>query len=680
MRISLPAFIIAFFTLFNPGFSQDVPFTRGINLTGWFQAPTAHQIQAGKYTLQDFQEIKSLGVDVIRLPINLHAMTNGAPNYILDPLFLEFLDQAVDWAESLEIYLILDNHTFDPAVGTDPNIGGILETVWTQMAEHYKNRTEFLIYEVLNEPHDISDEQWNSIQMGVVDAIRVVDQEHLIVIGPASWNSFHNLDDMPIYSQDRLIYTFHFYDPFVFTHQGATWTDPSMAPLGDVPFPYHASKMPVLPPSLASTWVGQAFNNYHNTGTVAQIQALIDIAVQFRESRNVPIFCGEFGTYIPNSNDLDRVYYYEVVRQYLEDNNIPWTMWDYHGGFGLFEEGGNGLFEHDLNVPLLESLGMTIPPQTPFVKQPETNGFPIYTDQIAANILESSSGESSINYYAEDSPNNDKYCLRWEDGPQYQYIGLDLKPDKDLSELVNQGHAIDFLFRGSAPIAFDIRFMDTDTEDPEDHPWRMRYTIDESVVPFDSRWHHLHIPLSEFSEQGAWEDQWLPPEGKFDWTDIDRLEIVAEHEDMGNARLWFDNLFITNVDSAQVLNDSVFELVTATNEENLTNKLSVYPNPAYNQLFIYSKTTSKSNTSASSNLSSNASSSANSSSIPNSSASSNSSSILVYEIMDNMGRVLMNSQFSQREVVDMSKLPAGIYLLRVRDHNETLSFQRILKN
>ena len=386
-------------------FSQTtVPFSRGVNLTNWFQAASPQQIQVSKYTLEDFQQIQSLGCDAIRLPINLHAMTNGAPNYRLDPLFLEFLDQAANWAETLGIYLILDNHTFDPAVGTDPNIGGVLEAVWTQMAEHYKDRSEFIIYEVLNEPHDISDQLWNSIQMRVVDAIRTIDQDHYVVIGPAAWNSFHNLDDMPIYPQEKLIYTFHFYDPFVFTHQGATWTSPSMGALAEVPFPYQASEMPTLPASLVGTWIESSFNDYQNTGTLSQLRSMIDIAVAFREARNVPIFCGEFGTYIPNSPKDDRVFYYQQVREYLEEKDIAWTMWDYHGGFGLYQEGGDGLFEHDLNVPLLESLGMNVPDQTPFVKQPETEGFPIYTDQIASLIEESSSGGSQINYYSQDSP------------------------------------------------------------------------------------------------------------------------------------------------------------------------------------------------------------------------------------------------------------------------------------
>ncbi len=629
--------------------SQEVPFSRGVNLTNWFQAGSAHQIQLGKYTKEDFIRIQSLGFDVIRLPINLHAMTSGAPNYRLEPLFLEFLDQAVDWAEDLQMYLILDNHTFDPAAATDPNIGPILEKVWAQMAQYYHARSEYVIYEVLNEPHDISDQLWNNIQMQVVDAIRAIDQDHYIVIGPAGWNSFHNLNDMPVYPQEKLIYTFHFYDPFIFTHQGATWTNPSMGPLAEVPFPYDAARMPIFPASLTGTWIESAFNNYLNEGTISQLQSMIDIAVQFRESRKVPVFCGEFGAYIPNSNQDDRVLYYQEVREYLEARNIPWTTWDYHGGFGLYQAGGNGLFDHDLNVELLAALGLVIPPQTPFVKQPQTAGFPIYTDQIGHSLQESSTSGSQINYYSEDSPNNGKYCLKWEDGEQYQYIGLDLRPNMDLSQLAAQGYALDFMFRATEPIAFDIRFLDTDTG-AEDHPWRMRYTIDEQAVPFDRRWHHLHIPLSHFFEHGAWENgQWFSPQGKFDWTDIDRIQIVAEHENMGNTTLWFDNLYVTNLDTARVQDQSVFEdLVTSLEDPELDETVKVYPNPAQNQLTIAIVR-------------------------PHSNTNSH------YKLYNNVGKVIKEASFVEEATVGIVDVIPGVYYLEVIDNKDRPLVTRVVK-
>lgn len=65
-------------------------------------------------------------------------------------------------------------------------------------------------------------------------------------------------------------------------------------------------------------------------------------------------------------------------------------MWDYEGGFGLFGKGSNEMFEHDLNIPLVEALGLIPPAQTPFAVTPEKTGFDIYTDYIAENVRNSS--------------------------------------------------------------------------------------------------------------------------------------------------------------------------------------------------------------------------------------------------------------------------------------------------
>ena len=528
--------------------SAETPFHRGVNLTNWFQTPSARQIQFAKFTRQDLNNIKSLGCDVVRLPINLHSMTAGAPDYAVDPLFYYFLDQVVDIAEELELHLILDNHTFDPAENTDPNIGDALIAVWTQIAGHYKNRSTFLYYEVLNEPHGISDAAWNTIQQKVVQAIRSVDQTHTIIIGPAGWNGYNNLQYMPDYTDDNLIYTFHFYDPFLFTHQGADWTDPSMAPLAGVPFPYDAARMPTCPPELVGTWIQNSMNSYRNDGTVARVKQLIDIAATFKTERNVALFCGEFGAYIPNSQDDDRVYYYNIVRNYLEEKGIAWTIWDYRGGFGLFEKGTSEMFDYDLNIPLAEALGLNAPPQDEFVLKPDTTGFDLYMDFIAPNILESSwAAEGIVDYYSEDKPVRGRYCIYWTGVSQYNHIGFNFQPIKDLSVLVDNGYAIDFWVRGDSPGAqFDIRFIDTKTDDPDDHPWRMRMTIDETMSTWDGEWNHLQIPLSDFTEHGSWDNEWFSPRGDFDWAAVDLFQIVAEYYNLTGIRFWFDNIRVVD--------------------------------------------------------------------------------------------------------------------------------------
>lgn len=610
----------------------EVPFSRGPNLTGWFQVNSPRQIQFSKYTRQDFERIKSLGMDVIRLPINLHFMTNGEPDYTLDPLFLEFLDQAVDWAEELEIHLILDNHTFNVEEDTDPQIGGVLEKVWSQMAAHYKDRSAYLYYEVLNEPHGISDALWNQIQQGVVEAIRQEDTTHWIVVGGAGWNSYNNLAFMPEYADEKLIYTFHFYDPFLFTHQGATWTNPSMGSLAGVPFPYQPDRMPGLPAELAGTWIQFAYNSYPTEGNADRVKALLDIAINFRESRKVPVYCGEFGVFIPNSRDDDRVAWYEWVRSYLEEHGIPWTSWDYHGGFGLFEPGGNDLFDHDLNVPLLMALGLNVPEQSEYLIRPDSMGYPIYRDFIEAFHFESSYSDGILDYYSTQMPKSGKYCIRWSGADQYRSIGFDIKPNKDLSQLRASGYALDFMVRGDQPgTQLDIRFMDTDTDVPEDRPWRMRITLDESRVSWDGRWHHVHIPLTAFEEHGAWENgNWYNPLGLFDWTAVDRLEIVTEHHPLNSASVWIDNLILTDQDTARA-NDTLS--VVSLAPDSLQATLSVYPNPAKDILYL-----------------------------------KNVSPIaLHWEIRDLHGRIWRAGQALRENKLSITGLPTGVYVLQVRD-------------
>jgi endoglucanase len=553
--------------------TTELPFSKGVNLTNWFQASSPGSIDFSKYTYEDFSDIKSLGIDVIRLPINLHSMTLGDPDQTLDPLFLFFLDQVITWAEELDLYLILDNHTFDPSDATDPQIGDILNPVWLQMAQHFSGRSEKILYEILNEPHGISHNLWNSIQGDVIQTIRSVDTTHTIIVGGADYNSYNSLSKLPVYDDNNLIYTFHFYDPFVLTHQGASWTTPSMTDLGGIPFPYEASAMPRFPTSLQGTWVQGAFNNYNNEGNANFIKQKIDIAVAFSQQRGVPVFCGEFGVYIPNSDNESRVNWYKVVVDYLNESGIAWTIWDYHGGFGVFEEGGEGLFDHDLNVPLLESLGLNVPPQTDYIISPDSSGFEFYTDYIGQGVQGSHSiNNGSLEFYHSETKWEGEFSIYWAGSTQYESIGFNLVPNKDMSQLVN---AYDLLFyvKGTEPTSFDLRFIDTKRTDIEDRPWRMNLRVNQNDLLWNGEWEEVRIPLSSFTEMGSWdENQWFNPQNDYDWTAVDVFQIVSETGAMGIAELWFDFIRIVEKGKYEVSTQLVSDLVDYQLHQN-------YPNP-----------------------------------------------------------------------------------------------------
>jgi len=564
-----------FLSFFQLSHAQ-APFSRGVNLTNWFQTSGPRQIQFSKYTKKDFENIKNLGCDVIRLPINLFYMVGSKPAYTVDPLFFDFLDQAVSWAEELHMYLLIDNHSTDDIASLNPELETLLSTVWSQMAVHYKDRSSYILYEIMNEPHGLTTQVWGRIQQTAITAIRKVDAVHTIVVGPSNWNSYNDLSLLPVYTDPNLLYTFHFYDPFIFTHQGATWPVPSMGSLANVPFPYNAATMPAVPSDLVNTWVAGSIGNYVNDGTVAKVHALLDIAVAFKTSRKVNLYCGEFGVYNQNSKDADRTYWYSEVRKYLEANGIAWTTWDYQGGFGLFKKGSNEQFNYDLNIPLVQDLGLIAPPQQVYVLTPDQVGFDIYTDFIGEKIGESSivSG-GTVDFYSNDKPNNGNYCILWNGTAQYGTVGFNFSPDKDLSTLKAQNYALGFIVRGNSPgTKFDLRFTDTKTTVVTDHPWRMNYTIDESKVAWDNTWHKLYIPLSQFIDGGSWDNAWFNPIGAFDWKAVDRFDLCAEYMNMAGRSVWFDNIQITNMDTAHIMNTGVMNP-----DMNQLSRLKVFPVP-----------------------------------------------------------------------------------------------------
>jgi endoglucanase len=337
-----------------------VPFSRGFNFSKWFESQTFKDIDFNKFCEQDFIDVKSLGADVIRLPVAFHNFVCDEKKYTLEPGLLKYLDTVADWAEKHQIYFIIDNHSFHPVNPTGDHIDKILIPVWEQTARHFKKRSNYLLYEVLNEPHGITDERWGEIQWKTVKAIRKIDKERQIIVGGTNYNSIEKLFQIPVYTDKNLIYTFHFYDPHLFTHQGATWNKPSLEPLSNLPFPSPLNFVPQVHETFKGTWVEVSLNNYENDSKPDKLSGTLERAVTFSKERKVPVFCGEFGVFMKQSPKEDRVTWYKFICGELAKKNIPWICWDYFGGFGVFKTQFRGDFPADLNADVVQAMGLKI--------------------------------------------------------------------------------------------------------------------------------------------------------------------------------------------------------------------------------------------------------------------------------------------------------------------------------
>ena len=342
----------------------SAPFKKGVNFTIWLEYGSVEQNHADMFTKKDFENAKSLGCDVIRIPIHFEKFCSEADGYQIPKFLLDVLDNVAAWTEELGMYAIFDFHNrtdVDSFTATD--VERILNPVWTQLAKRYRDRSDYLIYELMNEPHGIEIPVWNGIIERLHKLVRSIDDKHYIIVGGADWNSFTGMRALPEFRDDKVIYTFHFYDPHTFTHQGAPWCH--MERVRGIPFPYDPDRMPPMPENPTDV-ERKCFEEYPAKGTLEEVEKFFDEYVSFSLERKAPIYCGEFGCSAACVDPAERVRWYEIVTNLLEERGISRSNWDYYGGFGIFNVKPGKMFAkpafpEDLNLELLKAMGLTIP-------------------------------------------------------------------------------------------------------------------------------------------------------------------------------------------------------------------------------------------------------------------------------------------------------------------------------
>ena len=207
---------------------------------------------------------------------------------------------------------------------------------WKAVAKYFKKyAVNEIFFEVFNEPHVASDgtvaydkKWWNPVQLKLIKAIRSETPDHFIIVGGESWNSIDGLRLLTPYKQNNIVYNFHFYDPFIFTHQGATWAGPSMSKLRDVPYPSSPENVaPILDTATDQEvidmvgWYGE--ERWDKTKLAANIQRAVDWAT----TNEAALICNEFGSYMEYAPRESRLNLIRDIREVLEENNIGWHFW-----------------------------------------------------------------------------------------------------------------------------------------------------------------------------------------------------------------------------------------------------------------------------------------------------------------------------------------------------------------
>lgn len=341
---------------------------RGINLSHWFsQSPGNDYSEAHlreHTTARDITLIRNLGFDHVRFPVEPAPLFGEAHPAELNVEYLRRLDAALDMLLASGLAVVLDIHPsgeFKLRLRTDDRFVSAFADFWRSLARHLAGRDpERLFLEILNEPMVEDPFRWMGIQSRLTAAIREGAPRHTIVATAPRWSSVDQLLLIEPVADRNVVYTFHFYDPHTFTHQGATWGADYWPFIKNVPYPSSPEAVSTLLPSVERESARAALKDYgDNRWDAARVEREITPAAEWARKRGVPLTCNEFGVYRAYAPAADRLRWISDVRTALERRRIGWTMWDYAGGFGVAVR-KNG--RPELDAATSAALGLTATP------------------------------------------------------------------------------------------------------------------------------------------------------------------------------------------------------------------------------------------------------------------------------------------------------------------------------
>ena len=273
-----------------------------------------------------FETIKKAGFDTVRLPIKWSAHAKATAPYTIDAKFAERVDWAIEQALANKLNIIVNVHHYGEMDADPDKHLPRLEGLWKQIAERYKGRPTGVYFELLNEPHDkLTPEKWNAMIPKLLAIVRKTNPTRPVIVGPGNWNAVWSLPKLELPREDRnLIVTVHNYDPFPFTHQGASWVKDSAK--------YKGTK-----------WTG-------STAEKDALRKTLESAAAWGKKHDRPMFLGEFGAY--GEADMDsRVRWTRFISGEATRLGMSWTYWEFCSGFGAYDPKAKAW-----RKPLLEAL------------------------------------------------------------------------------------------------------------------------------------------------------------------------------------------------------------------------------------------------------------------------------------------------------------------------------------
>lgn len=315
-------------------------YMHGVNLGGWLSQTndTTHEHYNNFITEEDIAYIASLGLDHVRVPIDYMVIEEEDGN--IKEEGYGYIDNCIKWCKKHGLNMIIDLHktfgySFDPLDKTDKTIffydKALQERffkLWQTIAQRYKGESSHVAFELLNEivEPEVAD-SWNKIAITTIDKIHEITPDSWVIFGGTMYNNVLCIPELAETDDKKVVYTFHSYEPLIFTHQGAYWVA-NMPSDFRVKYPEKLDILRKYSDMLSKPLVNAIYKEDLPEMSPDYFEMLFTPALETAKKRNIPLYCGEYGV-IDLADDESKINWATDISSVFNKYNIGRAYWNY---------------------------------------------------------------------------------------------------------------------------------------------------------------------------------------------------------------------------------------------------------------------------------------------------------------------------------------------------------------
>ena len=282
---------------------------RGINIGNTMEPPTEGGWGIPPVQERCFDDYKNAGFTAIRIPITWDGHTSTTPPYTIDSAWLSRVEQVVDWGLKRGLIIIINAHheSWIKNSFTAANLARF-DSIWSQVSSRLQNKSDSLIFEIINEPYPMSEANVDSLNAATLKVIRMTNPTRIVSFSGYMWSNSDQLviAKIPDPTDKYLLGYYHSYDPYPFGLIGT--------------------------------------GSYGSASDINATKARFDQVTTWSTQHKIPVMLGEFG-YIDTADYNSRMCAYATVVDQSLVHGVPAFAWDDGGDFPVYNRQTGGFNE-----------------------------------------------------------------------------------------------------------------------------------------------------------------------------------------------------------------------------------------------------------------------------------------------------------------------------------------------